>query len=261
MTWNWTVKDWADPDGGVLRLFPYIPAAVLPRELRPRDDWDGVAFLLHEEELDSWSDEERMEKSSKGSATALAIEGGGDLSRMLIRMQLVDGIQAPRFPDPEPHRLANVAEKGKIPAYFVEPGVDDEEWLKYLEDCADEASRLPRMAGMLFARGRYAKELKGVQQSISEPKGTKEPVDLAICAGVAAAWWRRSESLSTEELRERRNRRLCSRLRGALAHLRESDGEPVLIVPVIQDWLDDILATLKTNPDIEPNAPVGAELS
>jgi hypothetical protein len=261
MAWNWKAKDWADPDGGVLRLFPYIPAAVLPRKLRPRDDWDGVAFLLHEEERDSWSDEERMEKASNASAAALAIEGGGDLSRMLVRMQFVEGVQAPRFPDPEPHRLANVASKGKIPAYFVEPGVDDEEWLTYLEDCAEEASRLPRIAGMLFARRRFAKEWKRVQPTVSEPVGVKHPEELAICAGVAAAWWRRCEFHSTEELRARRDERLCGRLRGALAHARESNDNPVLIVPVIQDWLDDILATLKTNPDIEESAPVGAELS
>jgi hypothetical protein len=261
MGWNWKAKDWADPDGGVLRLFPYIPAAVLPRKLRPRDDWDGVAFLLHEEELESWADEERMEKSSKGSATALAIEGGGDLERMLVRMKYVEGVQAARFPDPEPHRLANVASKGGIPTYFVEPGVDDDEWLTYLEDCADEASRLPRMAGMLFARRRFAKVWKKVQSQVTEPVGVRHPEDLALCAGVAAAWWRRSESHSTEELRERRNQRLCARLRGALAHLRESASEPVLLVPVIQDWLDDILATLKTNPDVEEGAPTGAESS
>ena len=65
MAWNWNAVDWADPDGGTIRLFPHIPATVLPRGLRPRDDWDGLALLLHEEERASWADEERLEKSSK----------------------------------------------------------------------------------------------------------------------------------------------------------------------------------------------------
>lgn len=63
MSWPWQSVDWNDPDGGVIRFFPYIPTVVLPRSIRPRDDWDGLAFLLHPEERESWEDEEKMEKS------------------------------------------------------------------------------------------------------------------------------------------------------------------------------------------------------
>ncbi|MBT4060271.1 MAG: hypothetical protein HOE69_08235 [Euryarchaeota archaeon] len=256
MSWPWKSVDWNDPKGGTIRFFPYIPTTVMPRSLRPRDDWDGVALLLHEEERDGWADEEKMEAQGKGSATMLAIHGGGDLSRMLIRMQYIDEINAAKFPDPEPRRLVNLAKKGSLPTYFVEPGVDDEEWLAWMEACADEASRLPRMFMQLFARRRFAKTWKKTQPEVTEPSINESGDALALAAGLAATWWRVTESFSTDELREQRNTRLTSRLRGALAHLVESKDDAVLIVPIFQDWMKDILASLKTNKEVEEVGPV-----
>ncbi len=243
--------DWKDPEGGVIRFFPYIPTIVLPRKLRPRDDWDGLAFLLHPEERESWEDEEKMEKSGKGSSTMLAIHGGGDLARMLMRMQLLEDINGPKFPDPEPRRLLKLADRDKTPTYFIEPGVEDEDWLAYLEESADEAAKLSRMFLQLFARRRFAKTWKRTQPEVSEPPISEGSETLAIAAGLAATWWRVSESFSTKELQENRNLRFASRLRGALANLSSIKEEPVLIVPIYQDWMKDILATLKTNAEVE----------
>jgi hypothetical protein len=259
LSWPWKSVDWNDPDGGVIRFFPYIPTVVLPRIIRPRDDWDGLALLLHPEERESWEDEEKMEKSGKGSSTILAIHGGGDLARMLIRMQMLEDVKGAKFPDPEPRRLLKLADRDSIPTYFIEPGVEDEDWLTWLEETADEAAKLSRIFLQLFARRRFAKTWKRTQPEVSEPPISEGSDSLAIAAGLAGTWWRISESFSTVELQERRNHRFASRLRGALANLSSIKEEPVLIVPIYQDWMGDILATLKTNVEVEAIEAVGLE--
>ena len=80
-----------------------------------------------------------------------------------------------------------------------------------------------------------------------------------VAAGLAATWWRISESFSTVELQESRNLRFAGRLRGALANLSSIKEEPVLIVPIYQDWVKDILATLKTNVEVEDVEADGLE--
>ena len=251
MTWPWKSVDWSDPNGGTIRFYPYIPTMVSPRELRPRDDWDGLALLLHPDEQEIWKDEAQMEKDGKGSATMLAIHGGGDFSRMLIKMQLLEEIRAAKLPDPEPFRLVNLAKKGGLPTYFLEPGVDDEEWLNWSLEVVDEASRLSRMIGHLFARRRLRKIWKAVQLDVTEPQIKESSDAIAICAGLAATWWRCSESMLNQQLRETRNLRFAGRLRGALADLTSSNESAILMVPIYQDWMKDILATLKTEPDVE----------
>ena len=54
-----------------------------------------------------------------------------------------------------------------------------------------------------------------------------------------------------QQLRETRNLRFAGRLRGALADLTSSNESAILMVPIYQDWMKDILATLKTEPDVE----------
>lgn len=259
MTWPWKSVDWNDPNGGIIRFYPYIPTMVSPRELRPRDDWDGLALLHHPDERDAWQEDAEMEKKGKGSATMLAIHGGSDLSRMLIRMQLLEDVKAAKLPDPEPCRLVNLATKSGLPTYFVEPGADDEEWLEYQLEVVDEVSKLSRMIGQLFARGRYRRVWKAVQSNVTEPEIKESSESIAICAGLAAAWWRCSESMLNQELRETRNLRLTARLRGALADLTSGNESAIMMVPIYQDWMNDILATLKTEPDVEPIEAVTEE--
>lgn len=227
----------------------------MPRQLRPRDDWDALAMLHHKEELEGWLDEEKMESSGEGSATMLAIHGGGDLSRMLIRMQFLEGVKVAKFPDPEPRRLANLAEKSSLPTYFIEPDVENEEWLSYLEQLADEASRLSKMFKQLFARRRFAKTWKRTQPEVNEPPVKENSETLAMAAGLAATWWRVSEMLSNPTLCQTRNEMFAKRLRGALAHLRKSKPDAVMIVPVYQDWTPALLATLKTMQEVEQLEP------
>ncbi|MCH2349356.1 MAG: hypothetical protein MK233_05475 [Candidatus Poseidoniales archaeon] len=259
---EWTWRDWNDPDGGVIRLWGTVATVILPRALRPRDDWDGVAFLLTYEEVEVWDEEDVMEKRSRGALTKLAIEGGGDFARMLERMLQLDLLKAGRFPDPEPRRLFNLAEKGELPFYFVEPDTTDDEWVEYLEATADEAARLSRMPGHLFARRSWRKALKEALKGSSPPKGVaaEEADQLAYAAALSTAWWRRSETMFNPDLRRRRDLRLAARLRGSLASLRDTGvSSPVLMVPLAQAWTSDLLAILKEEPDPEPFAASGAE--
>jgi hypothetical protein len=62
------------------------------------------------------------------------------------------------------------------------------------------------------------------------------------------------------ELRETRNLRLAGRLRGALADLSDGNESAVMLVPIYQDWMGDLLATLKTEPDVEPVEAVTVEV-
>ena len=174
------------------------------------------------------------------------------MAKMLSRLEMIDDVQVGRFPDPEPRRLYNYAEKVGLPYYFVEPGVDDEEWLDWMERSAIEASRPLRMVGHLFARRRFRKTWKRVQPEVTEPKIKQSSESLALIAGLAATWWRLSEAALTNGLREERDERLIGRLRGALADLREQKKDPLMIVPIIQDWVPEILATLKKGGKVEP---------
>lgn len=258
--WNWS--DWNDPDGGIIRLWGTVATVILPRELRPRDDWDGVAFLLNDEEIEAWDEEDAMEKRSRGAAAQLAIEGGGDFTRMLERMLALDLIKAGRFPDPEPRRLFNLALKGELPHYFVEPDTDDEEWVKFLEAWGDEAARLSRLVGQLFVRRSWRKALKEALNESSPPKGIAEDEadQLSYAAALSTAWWRRSEAMLNSDLRRQRDLRLAGRLRGSLASLRDSGvSSPVLIVPLASAWKSDLLAILKEEPDPEHLEALSAE--
>ncbi len=86
---------------------------------------------------------------------------------------------------------------------------------------------------------------------VTEPQIKESSDAIAICAGLAATWWRCSESMLNQQLRETRNLRFAGRLRGALADLTSSNESAILMVPIYQDWMKDILATLKTEPDVE----------
>lgn len=259
---EWTLRDWNDPDGGIIRLWGTVATVILPRALRPRDDWDGAAFLLTDEEIEAWDEEDAMEMRSRGALARLAIEGGGDFARMLERMLQLDLVKAGRFPDPEPRRLFHLAEKGELPYYFVEPDTGDEEWVEYLKGCGDEAARLSRIVGQLFARRSWRRALKEALKESSSPKGVAadEADQLSYAAALSTAWWRRSEMMYNPHLRRQRDLRLAARLRGSLASLRDSGiSSPVLIVPLAGAWTSDLLAILKEEPEPEHVEALSAE--
>jgi hypothetical protein len=258
---EWSPIDWDDPDGGTIRLWPTLPTVVYPDSLRRIvGRWNGLAFLLPTDEPDVWDEQAVEEKASPGINRDGIAAGGGILGRMMEGMSAIEGIQVGRFPDPEPRRLLIAAQSeagsGSRPIFFVEP--DDEEWTEWVESCADEMTRPLRLLGSVFGGRAWKKELVRAMKNARPPrleKNEDKARGLAEASSLSAAWWWRSEASFTDELRNQRDARLVARLRGALSVLREGqvdvDIPPVLLVPVMQAWMQSIHNALLDEPKPE----------
>ena len=255
---SWLPIEWDDPCGGTIRLWPFVPNVVLTGTLRrTAGEWDGLAFLLPDDEPEIWDNQSEMERSSPGINRDSIISGGGTLARMMQGMFSINSVQTCRFPDPEPRRLLSLAEspsgEGPRPVFFVEP--DDEEWTEWVEECADEMVRLRHLVRSIFSRRIWKKSVREVMRITIPPKRERDiekAEGLAQASTFAAAWWHRSESVLSDELKERRDLRLASRLRGSLGTLCggqiDDEGAPVLLVPVMQAWMPSIYSALENAP-------------
>ena len=255
---TWSPIEWNDPNGGVIRLWPFLPNVVYSADLRRTEgEWDGVAFLLPDDEHEIWNSQVDEEKSSPGINRDGIISSGGTLARMMLGMSTIESIQTCKFPDPEPRRILQAAlspsGNGPRPVFFIEP--DDEKWTEWVEDCADEMVRLKNLTRSIFSRRIWRKVLRNSIQSTVPPRTERDDEKaggFAQASALAAAWWTRSESVLNHELQIRRDERLAARLRGALETLcgGQIHGEdaPVLIVPIMQAWLPNILAALEKSP-------------
>ena len=256
---GWTPSEWEDPLGGIIRLWPYIPHVVLTDTLRRTSGkWDGIAFLLPDDEPEIWESQVEQERKSPGINRDAISSSGDTYARMIRGMTTVENIQTNRFPDPEPRRLYQYAksEAGSKPFFFLEP--DDEEWTKWVEDCADELTSLRNLASSIFGGRAWKKALRKSMYGITPPEIERDDQKahaLALASSLATTWWNRSESMISTDLRNRRDLRLAARLRGALRTLAKGqiDDEipPVLFVPVMQAWLPSIQEALLTTPPLE----------
>ena len=257
---EWDDFVWKDPEGGLVYLHGVLPTVVYPNSLRPRIKWSGLGLMVSEEEIELWEHEEELEKKSPGINFTGAISQGGDFSRLLGGLSLLENIQTCKFPDPEPRRLLIAAQSeagsGSRPIFFVEP--DDEEWTEWVESCADEMTRPLRLLGSVFGGRAWKKELVRAMKNARPPrleKNEDKARGLAEASSLSAAWWWRSEASFTDELRNQRDARLVARLRGALSVLREGqvdvDIPPVLLVPVMQAWMPSIHNALLDEPKPE----------
>ena len=255
---SWSPVEWEDPCGGVIRLWPFLPNVVLTDSLRRSvGKWDGLAFLLPDDEPEVWNDQAEQEKASPGINRDSISSSGGTLARMMLGQSVIESVQTCRFPDPEPRRLLQAAESpsgtGSRSVFFVEP--EDEEWTEWVEDCADEMVRIRNLTRSIFSGRAWKRTLREAMHQTGPPDCERDDVKahgLAQASALAAAWWYRSESVLNEELRLRRDQRLASRLRGALGTLCggqvDDTGTPVLLVPVMQAWMPDIHSALESSP-------------
>ena len=255
---SWLPIEWEDPCGGIIRLWPFLPNVVLTASLRRSEgEWNGLAFLLPDDESEIWDDQAEQEKASPGINRDAIASSGGSLARMMLGQSSIDSIQTCRFPDPEPRRLLQAAQSpsgtGSRPVFFVEP--EDEEWTQWVEDCADEMVRLRHLTRSIFSGRIWKRTLREAMRCTAPPESVRDDAKahgLAQASALAAAWWHRSESVLSTELQSRRDLRLASRLRGALGTLYGGQGDdedtPVLLVPVMQAWMPSIHAALKKSP-------------
>ena len=90
---SWSPIEWDDPCGGIIRLWPFLPNVVLADSLRRTEgDWNGLAFLLPDDESEIWDDQAEQEKSSPGINRDAIASSGGSLAGMMLAVQLVTGI-------------------------------------------------------------------------------------------------------------------------------------------------------------------------
>ncbi|MBD14393.1 MAG: hypothetical protein CMJ72_04400 [Planctomycetaceae bacterium] len=255
---SWTPVDWVDPNGGTIRLWPFLPNVVYSSTLRRTEGkWDSVAFLLPDDEAEIWDSQADEEKASPGINRDAVISSGGTLSRMMLGMSSIESIQTCKFPDPEPRRILQAAlspsGKGPRSIFFIEP--DDEKWTEWVEDCADEMVRLKNLTRSIFSGRIWRKMLRRAIQRTTPPdaeRNERKAGAYAQASALAAAWWARSESVLTPDLQLRRDKRMAARLRGVLGTLSggqvDDGGTPVLLVPVMQAWIPSILAALEQTP-------------
>jgi len=242
---DWADRIWNDPDGGTIHLHGTLPTVVYPEKLRPRIDWDGLAILATDEEAELWEQEEKDEREDEGVNLDSALLAGGLDSVMLDRLMMLPEIQAGRFPDPEPRRLHRAAQRHNRPIFFIEPDADrDEEWAEHLTEEAKSMTTFRKLLSTIRTPRKFDKAVRRIKVELVDPP---RPVDeqMGIAAVLCAAWWRVGESRRGEQISTARDARLAARLRGALANLRKSIGDnATLMVPLFQDWRDDIVTAL-----------------
>lgn len=246
---EWEDHHWEDPDGGRIILHGVLPTVVHPQAMRPRMQWDGLALVAGEDDLEVWEFEDKSEKESAGINLTEAMLGGGATRLYLERLMLLEEVSGGRFPDPEPWRLLRLARKHGRNVYNLEPPLDDEAWVEHLGEEADYLTRWRTLLKIPRQGRRFGKLLKQARSLSSPPPSG--PVELQAASALAAAWWWLLEESLSPELRMSRDRRVCARLRGAMADLRTELGtDATLLVPSPQVRVGELLAILDAG--IEP---------
>ena len=235
---RWEPFIFEDPLGGKIVLWPYLPCIRMPSKMRPRE-WDGLALISSQDEISSLREEERQEIESPGVHVDSAAVSGTTLGMLVRNLSELD-IEGPFIPDPEKIRLLRHAEnsRGGMPIYAIEPGIDDTEWVDWQSRWADEQVRFRNLLATLkrsrrWSQNRYVAIAKVAQSNLASP-------DLGAASTECAAWWSEESMCLTDELRNERDSRFSSRIRGALSNLREIEDSnwdeegPTLLVPVQQ---------------------------
>ena len=253
---RWRESILEDPEGGVIVLWPHLPCVRMPSGLRSRRVWDGVAFLLSHNDLSSMREEEKQDRSSPGVHKDAAIASGTTLGRLVRELEALD-VEGPRIPDPEQIRLLLHAEnsRGGLPVFPIEPDLDDIEWSEWLERSAQKQVNVATLLSTLTLGRRWSRTASSAVSRIVPD--AEVGVELGAASAACAAWWSEEEGVLGEELYSERDLRFASRIRGALADLRnsriddEKAQEPTLMVPVHQARLPSLESALSVWPAAE----------
>jgi len=256
---RWEMAVFEDPLGGKILLWPYLPCVRMPAKMRPRE-WDGLALLCSEDEIQSLREEEGQDKASPGLHVESASASGTTLGMLVKDLQELE-IDGPSIPDPEKIRLLRHAEnsRGGMPIYPIEPDMQDDDWADLQSKWADEQVKLRNLIATIGRSRRWAKSRKSAISMVDRSKWVTP--DLGAAATVCYAWWSEERMALTEELSKIRTRRISSRLRGALADMRNfrgqetnwrnSDDGPILLTPVQQAYLPSLQNSLFACGDVE----------
>ncbi|MEK9730808.1 MAG: hypothetical protein VW230_03500 [Candidatus Poseidoniales archaeon] len=237
--------------GSRVIFHPTLPTIVYPQARRPRAEWDGLALMEIADVISMWEEEERDEKASKGVNAEMARVQGGIFGLMISGFSLLPELQAGVFPDPEPRRFCRNAERHQRPIYFIEPSYNDEDWIDFLEKSAKAMSHWKKLLGMVRPGRRFRKRLKHHLSNVPVPPHYLSD-EYATAYALTSSWWDCKEWLIGEELAHRRNKRMASRIKGAVEQLARHLGrdDVTLMVPIFAPWLGTIVQEFDTaNPE------------
>ena len=256
----WVEYHFKDPDGGKIIFWPHIPCLRMPSKLRSHSNFDGVAFLTTSNDLKSWIDEAEQEKNSPGIHRDSAIASGTVLGRLMSDLNELE-VDGPVIPDPEQIRLLLHAQnsRGGMPVYAIEPSLEDEEWVDWQINSADQQVTYSNLFLTLTTGRRWKKMRKNAISLVSSSKEVN--ADLGAASASALTWWLEEQRGISDELMALRDARFASRIRGALRDLHNSRvddskaQETTLLVPIHQAWLSSIKMAISSCGDIELITP------
>ena len=259
LVWEPVIFD--DPDGGRILLWPHLPCVRMPTVLRTREHWDGIALLASEDEIRGWPQEENEDQESPGIHVAAAMASGTVLGRLLDDLTIYE-VEGPTIPDTEPMRLLHHANnaRGGLPVYALEPSMEDEEWVDWMTRAADEQVSMTSLISSVTIGRRWKKLRHSFAILVEAAKGVD--AELGAAAASSATWWQEENKGLTAELISERSFRIVSRIRGALADLREGRVDdsnttgPSLMIPVHQPRLPSLLRACDGCPDSETIQPM-----
>ena len=254
----WDEFHFEDPDGGRIIFWPHIPCIRMPVKLRSYSNFDGVAFLTSSIDIQSWIIEEKQEKESPGVHRDSAIASGTVLGRLMTDLNELD-VDGPVIPDPEQLRLLLHAKnsRGGLPIYAIEPDLEDEKWIEWQIESADNQVTYSNLILTLTTGRRWKKIRKNAIKSVTSSKFVN--ADLGAASASCLTWWIEEQRGISDELKKVRDERLVSRLRGALANLRNKENsrseEITLMVPIHQAWLPSIRKAISSCTNVEEITP------
>jgi len=249
---DWACIDWGDPEGGVIRILPFTPLVKFSESIQ---DWDGLALMVSSEDPLLWIDQEQEEMKSPNIVRDAMIAQMGHSGKMVKEMSLLSRETIGCFPDPIPFSMYNFAKSNRKPIWFLEPDLDDEEWVEITLEGVGERTNLRNLVRSIGSVRRMMRIAKSIATETT-PDG--DDAEYHIAASLSAAWWMVESAHLSENLHHKINHRIASRMRGALSSLRNQLNEQiddeeavVLLVPVPQVRIRGVLDALNELPDAE----------
>jgi hypothetical protein len=209
-------------------------------------------------DIQSWIIEEKQEKESPGVHRDSAIASGTVLGRLMTDLNELD-VDGPVIPDPEQLRLLLHAKnsRGGLPIYAIEPNLEDEKWVEWQIESADQQVTYSNLILTLTTGRRWKKIRKNAIKSVTNSKFVN--ADLGAASASCLTWWIEEQRGISDELKKLRDERFVSRLRGALENLRNKENsnseETTLMVPIHQAWLPSIRKAISSCTNVEEITP------
>jgi hypothetical protein len=248
---EWHPIEWEDPLGGVVKFLPFSPLVDFSESL---GTWHGLALLCSSEEPLLWLDQFREEKESPNIVRDAMIAQMGHSGRLVKEMAFMERDDIGCFPDPIPFSAFELAKSTEKPVWFLEPEMNDEDWVELTLECVDQRTSIRNLVRSIGS----GRKMMRIAKSIAEKNSPYADVQLHIAASLSAAWWIVESGYMSEDLLGKINQRIASRIRGALHSLSNSINEQVddeevrvLLVPVPIVRLQGVLAALNNLPETE----------